>query len=142
MFENMKNLFKSSGSSRCRILVVEDNELERQFLKRTLEKDGYRVMLAENGQIGFDKATQGEFDLFLLDCEMPVMGGVELCKRLKQNEKTYKIPLIFLTGLDTPKNIIDCFEGDCENYLSKPISGKLLVTEIKRILHEHSLTSK
>ncbi len=141
MFDQFKNMFKSEPKTRSQatILVVEDNAVFQQFLLRTLQKAGYKVELAENGQIGLDKAKILKPDLILLDCEMPVLGGVDMCKKLRETEGIYNTPVLFLTGLDTPKNIIDCFETDAENYLSKPISGKLLLSEIQKVLNEYSL---
>lgn len=129
MFFNKPNF---SGKT---FLIVEDTQGERVFLKRTLEGAGGRVEIAENGQIGVEKARSLKPDLILMDCEMPVLSGIEACKQIKEINECQNIPIIFLTGLDTPKNIIDCFEVDAENYLSKPISGRLLLQEIEKTLN-------
>ena len=145
MFYKLKTIFKdkrgaSGASSKTTILVVEDTDVDRRFIQETLAKRGYRVVTAVNGAAGLETVKSENPDLIILDCQMPVMDGLEMCKRLKENEKTGEIPVIFLTALDTPQNIIDCFENDCEIYLSKPISGKLLVSQVEAILKEYSST--
>ena len=142
----MLNAFKSffrpnpkDNTTPITILVVEDSETDRLFVTRTLEKAGFRVETAVNGALGLEKAKALKPDLILLDCEMPVMGGVEMCKKLKETNGIHNTLVIFLTGLDTPKNTIDCFEADAEHYLSKPISARLLTAEIKKVLEEKSL---
>ena len=73
-------------------------------------------------------------DLVLLDVVLPGMSGLEVCKQLKRNPKTERIPVIFITGLDTPKNLIDCYEYGAEDFLSKSISSRLLIHQIDQTL--------
>ncbi len=120
------------------ILVVEDSDVFRKFITSTLEKQGYHVVTAVNGAAGLETVKSTKPDLILLDCEMPVMNGLEMCKKLKEDESTEDIPIIFLTAVDTPQNIVDCFEMDAENYLSKPISGKLLTSQIEAVLKQYT----
>jgi len=122
------------------ILTVEDNEIDRILIEKILTKAGYKVRLAVDGAKGLESIKEVRPDLIVLDCEMPVMGGVEMCRRLKENQATASIPVLFLTSVDTPKNIIECFELDAENYLNKPISAKLLLSEVEAILKEHKTT--
>ncbi len=133
-------IFGSKKSSRPpvsrKILIVDDNEIDRKVIQSTLEKAGYSTIQAENGQIGLQKAKQENPDLIFLDCQMPVMDGLTMCKKLKEEDDFKNIPVIFLTALDTPRNIIDCFEVDAENYLSKPISPKILTQQVKFILEQ------
>lgn len=139
MFNSLKKLFtsvKSEKNSSKTILVVDDDELTRKMLTSIISKDGFNVDQAENGEMGFLKAREIKPDLILLDCEMPVMGGVELCGKLKGDPSLKNIPVIFLTSVDTPSNILNCFELDAENYLSKPIGSKLLLSQIKMTLDE------
>jgi len=137
MFEKIKKLFaaqRGSANTKGKVLVVEDSEVDQKFLSATLTKNGYQVRIAENGEVGLQKAKEDKPDLILLDCEMPVMGGVEMCKRLKDDNDLHEVPVIFLTAVNTPRNIIDCFELDAENYLSKPISSKLLMSFVESVL--------
>lgn len=118
------------------ILVVEDSDVDRKWIEATLEKAKFRVISAVNGAIGLETAKTEKPDLIILDCDMPVMGGVEMCGKLREQNETEDIPVIFLTSVDTPANIVDCFEVDAENYLSKPISPKLLISQIEEVLNE------
>ena len=128
----------SAGASQSTILVVDDSQVDRAYIQYTLEKRGYRILTAVNGAAGLETIKSDRPDLIILDCQMPVMDGLTMCKKLKENDKTSGIPVIFLTALDTPQNIVSCFESDCENYLSKPVSGKILVTQVEAILKESS----
>ncbi len=118
------------------ILIVDDSEVDRTIAKKIIESMGHNTLIAENGQAGLDVVKGEKPDLILLDCEMPILGGVEMCRILKNNEDTEDIPVIFLTSVDTPRNIIDCFELDAENFLSKPINSKVLINQVSMILKE------
>ena len=138
-FLDIFNLNKSSGEGR-RILVVEDNEVDRKLIVKTLERQGYAVQTANNGKQGLEQATASKPEVIILDCEMPEMGGLEMCKHLKGIDDTRRIPVVFLTSLDTPSNVIDCFEADAENFLAKPIKPRVLLKEIERIFTDLATT--
>jgi CheY-like chemotaxis protein len=134
------NLFKSKKKHiNVTILIVDDSEIDRKLIFKALENEGYRLIQAENGELGLQAALKENPDLIFLDCQMPVMDGLTMCRKLKESIRTKTIPVVFLTALDTPRNIIDCFEVDAENYLSKPISPKILVNQVKLILQETKL---
>jgi CheY-like chemotaxis protein len=138
MFDKLFGSKKSDNKNGNRkILIVDDNEIDRKIIRSALEKDGYQTVQAENGAIGLEMARKEKPDLVFLDCQMPVMDGLTMCKKLKEDDDLKHTPVIFLTALDTPRNIIDCFEVDAENYLSKPISPKILTQQVKIILDEH-----
>jgi len=65
------------------------------------------------------------------------MDGIEMVQLLKDNKETQGIPVIFLTGVDSPKNVVDCFEIDAENFMCKPINPKVLAAQIQQVLTEH-----
>ena len=141
MFDGLKKFLnkdaqKKEANGIHSILVVEDNEIDRVFIKRTLERYGYKVTLAPNGEEGLRIALEKKPDLILMDCEMPVMDGVEACKRLKETEETQNIPVIFLTSVNTPLNILSCFELEAENFLAKPVNPKLLASHIETTLKQ------
>lgn len=145
MFERIKNIFfnnkpRLNRHSDRSILVVEDNEIDRSIIERALARAGYTVRLAANGAEGLESVKTHRPDLILLDYEMPIMGGVEMCRLIKENDITKNIPIVFLTSADNPKNIVECFELDAENYLNKPVKPKLLISEIDAILSEHTTT--
>ncbi len=136
MFDKLFGSKKSQNKASRKILIVDDNEIDRKIIRSALEKDGYKTVQAENGSVGLEMARTENPDLIFLDCQMPVMDGLTMCKKLKEDDDLKHTPVIFLTALDTPRNIIDCFEVDAENYLSKPISPKILTQQVKIILDE------
>lgn len=139
IFEKLKSLF-SNGHDRilngkC-ILLIEDGQVERHTVTRILEKKGCRVLAAENGRIGLHLAETERPDLILLDCMMPGMLGTEVCQRLKDGQITKSIPIIFLTGSDTPTNIINCYDVGAAQFLTKPVSAQTLITYVRNTLQE------
>jgi len=126
------------ANAKRKILIVEDNEVDQKLIHKSLEKLGFQFTLAENGQVGLDKVKSDKLDLIICDCDMPVMTGHELIKTLKCDKEFFNIPVIFLTSIDTPKNIIECFELDAENYLAKPVNPSLLSAEVKKVFSNQS----
>ena len=126
-----KRLTKSGLLADRRILVVEDEYSQRLTLQKILEKHGAEVFLAENGNEGLRKAAEQFPDLILLDERMPVMTGLEMCKKIKELEVTKSIPIIFLTAADSPHEIVEHFELGAELHLSKPINAKELISQIQ-----------
>ena len=119
------------------ILVVDDNETDLILVQRAVEKMGHRVLTAKDGETGFQIAKAEKPDLILSDCRMPEMSGVEMFKRIKEAPETRNIPLVFLTGADTPAMVIECFDVGADNYMCKPINAKLLTAQIKTIFEEY-----
>lgn len=119
------------------ILVVDDGELERKTARKILEGKGFKVTCAEDGESAYAILEQELFDLLILDCIMPKLSGPDLCKRLQMNERTKDIPIIFLTGSDTPSNIINCYDLGAAQFLAKPVDAKLLIKQIEGIFKEN-----
>ncbi len=141
MINKIKNMFfggKDNGTEKMRrcILVVDDNEVDRKIIQNILNKAGYRVLLAENGKIGLNIVREESPDVIVLDCDMPVMNGIDMCTQVKADEKTREIPVLFLTGSETPMNVVKCFELDAANFLQKPVYAKTLLSQIKSIFAE------
>lgn len=119
-----------------RILIVDDNETDLRLIQKTVEKAGHQALLAEDGKAGFEIARTQKPDLILSDCRMPEMDGVEMCKMIKESPDTKDIPLIFLTSIDAPKTVVECFDMGVENYICKPIKPKALSAKINAIFNE------
>ena len=124
------------GFIRRSILVVDDNKTDLMLMKRTIEKIGHRALIAENGKAGWEVAKAEKPDLILSDCHMPEANGVEMYKRLGEDEETKNIPVVFLTSVDQPAMVIECFDMGAHNYICKPISPKLLASQIQSIFKE------
>ena len=119
-----------------RVLVVDDSKSDLLLIKRTVERMGHQVFTAENGKSGLEIARKEKPDLILSDCNMPEMDGVRMCKEIKDDPQVKNIPLIFLTGVDTPSTVIECFDMGVDNYIGKPINPKLLADQITKIFEE------
>ena len=123
-----------------RILTIEDDLIQRTMIQRTLEKRGYTVLAAEDGLKGLEIAFSEIPDLILLDVIMPGLRGNEVCRRLKNDSRTKNIPVLFLTSLDTPKEIIEQYDLGAEVHLTKPINPKELISQIEITFEEQKPT--
>lgn len=103
------------------ILVVDDEPVNVQLLKRKLEWDGMKVLTASNGQACLDIAKTKEPDLILLDVMMPGMDGLEVCLKLRENERTKGIPVIFVTAQNSKEGKLEGLQAGAVDYITKPI---------------------
>jgi len=115
------------------ILIVDDDPIVRKVLGSIL-KDLGAISYAVSGEEAFSIIEKQCLDVILLDVEMPGMGGYEACKRLKGNEKTKSIPIVFLTGNTTNKDEEECLELGASDFIRKPISPRVVHTRISNVL--------
>lgn len=113
-----------------KILLVEDNEDNRDMLSRRLERKGFEVSLAVDGQDGVDKAQQNLPDLILMDMSLPVMDGWEATQKLKNNSDTSAIPIIALTAHAMSSDRDKAIEAGCDDYDTKPVDFQRLLDKI------------
>ena len=118
----------------AKILLVEDNEMNRDMLSRRLTRRGYTVVIAEDGQQGVDMATSERPDLILMDMSLPVMDGWEATRRIKQSEATNSIPVIALTAHAMSEDRDQALAAGCEDFDTKPIELDRLLEKINRLL--------
>ncbi len=118
-----------------RVLAIDDDAVQRAMIKKALENQGYRVFLAENGARGLEIAFKERPDVILLDVMMPGMRGDEVCRKLKSDSRTKDIPVLFLTSLDDPKDVILHYDLGAEIHLTKPINSKELISQIEITLN-------
>ena len=121
-------------SEKPRVLLVEDNEMNRDMLSRRLTKKGYDVTIAVDGQQGIEMATEQKPDLVLLDMSLPVIDGWEAARRLKANEVTAGIPIIALTAHAMSGDREKTLEAGCDEYDTKPIDLKRLLGKMTELL--------
>jgi len=114
------------------ILLVEDNEMNRDMLSRRLIKRGYEVPMAFDGKLGIAMAGQVSPDLILLDMSLPVMDGWEVAKHLKSDEATKSIPIIALTAHAMAGDKEKALGAGCDDYDTKPVDFKRLLEKIKK----------
>jgi len=108
------------------ILVVDDNEMNRDLLKRRLQQQHLRIITANNGQQALDLMGEHDFDMILLDIMMPGLNGYDVLAHIKNNEKLRHIPVLMISALDEMDSIIRCVELGADDYLSKPFNPVLL----------------
>jgi CheY-like chemotaxis protein len=118
----------------ARILLIEDNEMNRDMLSRRLAKRGYEVVTAVDGQQGLDLAATEQPDIILLDMSLPVVDGWEAARRLKGDPSTNDIPIIALTAHAMAGDREKCLEAGCEEYDTKPVEFKRLLGKIGGLL--------
>ena len=121
-------------SSGIEILVVEDSPTQALKLKYILEKQEYAVRLATNGREGLEAIAERRPTLVISDVLMPEMDGYEFCTRIKSDDDLSSIPVILLTTLSDPQDIIRGLESGADNFLNKPYSEEALLSRIKYIL--------
>jgi CheY-like chemotaxis protein/AraC-like DNA-binding protein len=115
------------------ILVVEDNIEIRDYIRECFN-DSYEVLMAEDGQKGLQMALEKIPDIIISDIMMPVMDGIEMCRRIKEDVKTSHIPVILLTAKDSIQDKTDGYESGADSYITKPFSGKLLLSRVSNLL--------
>jgi two-component system, cell cycle response regulator DivK len=118
----------------AKILLVEDNEMNRDMLSRRLERRGYQVLIAVDGQQGVDMALAEGPDLVLMDMSLPILDGWEATRRLKAEAKTRAIPIIALTAHAMAGDREKALEAGCDDYDTKPIELPRLLGKIEELL--------
>ena len=124
----------SGGATLAKILLVEDNEMNRDMLSRRLERKGYEVVLACDGQAGVDMAASELPDLILMDMSLPVLDGWQATRRLKANPATRHVPVIALTAHAMSGDRDKALEAGCNDYDTKPIDLARLLGKIETLL--------
>jgi CheY-like chemotaxis protein len=119
-----------------KILLVEDNEMNRDMLSRRLGRKGYEVILAADGPGGVDRARQDKPDIILMDMSLPVLDGWEATGILKANSETSCIPVIALTAHAMSGDRDKALEAGCDDYDTKPIDLPRLLGKIETLLSE------
>jgi len=116
------------------ILIVEDNPASLEIMQVRLEASDYRVITATDGEEGLAKAQSSLPDLILLDLMMPKMDGLEVCRRLKNNDRLPFMPIIMVTAKTDTKDVIAGLEAGGDEYLTKPVDHGSLVARVKSML--------
>ena len=117
-----------------KILLVEDNELNRDMLSRRLKRKGFSVIFAENGQKGIDFAHTESPDIILMDLSLPVIDGWTAAKMLKADPATKSIPVIALTAHAMKGDREKALEAGCDDYDTKPIDFERLLDKISNLI--------
>jgi sigma-B regulation protein RsbU (phosphoserine phosphatase) len=134
---------KAAGEeSRGHLLVVDDDEMNRDVLCRRLTREGYDVAMAENGRQALDMIAAQEMDLVLLDIMMPDMNGYEVLERLKADSTLFQLPVIMISARDEIDSVARCIEIGAEDYLPKPFNPVLLKARVGACLEKKRLRDR
>ncbi len=121
-----------------KILVVDDEQDILELIRHALNKEGFEVFVCANGQQAVEKTKKINPDLILMDVMMPIMDGMEACRQIKDVPETSNIPIIFLTARSEEFAELAGFEAGADDYISKPIRARVLISRIKAILRRQS----
>ena len=117
-----------------KILLVEDNEMNRNMLTRRLERKGFEVVIAVDGQSGIDMASSNSPDLILMDLSLPIIDGWEATRKIKTDPATQSIPVIALTAHAMAGDEKRALEAGCDDYDTKPVNFNRLLDKIGNLL--------
>ncbi len=129
----MNDTFEAPGQ--VRIVIAEDSRIQAKILQKHLLDAGYDVRVAPDGAIAWEIIQQDPPTLIISDIEMPEMNGYELCQLVKGDPKLRRIPLILLSTLAAPVDIIKGLHAGADNYVTKPYHAEYLLTRIESLLH-------
>jgi class 3 adenylate cyclase len=122
-----------------RVLVVDDNRVNGLFIGRALELQGLSVEFAENGRRALDLLGESDFDLMLLDVEMPEVDGYEVLAEMKGDARLRDVPVLMTSALDELDGVVRCIELGAEDYLTKPVNPVLLKARVQSSLERKRL---
>jgi two-component system, cell cycle response regulator DivK len=122
------------GDEMAKILLVEDNEMNRDMLSRRLERKGYTIVCAVDGEQGVQMAIAEEPDLILMDISLPQIDGYEATRRIKANGPTSTVPVIALTAHAMTGDREKTLEAGCDDYDTKPVELPRLLGKIEALL--------
>lgn len=123
-----------------KILLVEDNEMNRDMLSRRLERKGHQVLIAVDGQQGIAMAQAEAPDLILMDMSLPVLDGWAATRQIKATLQTQSIPIIALTAHAMAGDQRKCLEAGCDDYDTKPVDFTRLLGKIQALLRKGATT--
>ena len=118
------------------ILITDDSVMIRRILGQLLQGLGYKILLADNGQKGYDLAKAEKPDLIIMDIEMPVMTGIEATRQIKNDPETTSIPVLIFTSLGREEDIQEANNAGCSGFLNKPICEDELREAVNKVFTE------
>ena len=121
-----------------KVLLVEDNEMNRDMLSRRLIRRGYEVVFAVDGQQGLEMAGSEKPDIVLMDMSLPVMDGWEATRRIKSDAALHALPVIGLTAHAMSGDREKAIDAGCDDYDTKPVELDRLIEKIQRLLSIHA----
>lgn len=129
---------KGKRMPREKILVVDDEEDILELVRYNLEREGFQVTCAESGEKAMERTRQEAPDLIVLDLMLPGIDGLEVARRLKQDQKTAGLPIVMLTAKGEEADIVAGLELGADDYITKPFSPRVMIARIKAVLRRQS----
>jgi len=123
------------------LLVIEDDNDIIELLRYNLEREGFRILTAQSGEVGLDLVRTEFPSLILLDLGLPGIQGLDVCRKLKQNPETVPIPIVILTARGEESDIVLGLELGADDYLTKPFKVRELVARVRAVLRRSSLAA-
>ena len=121
-----------------KVLVVEDNEMNRDMLSRRLQRRGYEVIVSVDGEDGVSKAQSDSPDIILMDMDLPILDGWAATRKLKESPETRSIPVIALTAHAMAGDREKALEAGCDDYDTKPVEFSRLTEKMEKLLVKES----
>jgi two-component system, OmpR family, alkaline phosphatase synthesis response regulator PhoP len=121
-----------------KVLVVDDEHDILELIRFNLEREGFNVITVDSGEAALAQATRLRPDVVVLDLMLPGLDGIEVCRRLKENELTREIPVLMLTARTEDADIVTGLDVGADDYVTKPFSPKVLVARIRTIIRRRS----
>jgi PAS domain S-box-containing protein len=128
----------SASTTKCRVLIADDDQKVRSLLKDLLEADGYEVSCASDGGGARDSLTTFEPEVVISDVMMPVLDGIELCRHIKSDPKTSSIPVLLISGQrNAPDDSLEGLTAGADDYLNVPFRNEELLVKVARLAERH-----
>ncbi len=124
-------------SSKSTILVVEDESDIAELIAYNLEREGFKVESALSGEEGLSKARKNLPDLIILDIMLPEMNGLDVCRALRSDQATQRIPIIMLTARNEDIDIVTGLEVGADDYITKPFSPRVIIARVRSVLRRY-----
>ena len=140
-----ENIFKPlsyQNPSSCRILIVDNEPSDRFILASILEEDGYCIDVIESGEKALDMIRTNPPDLVLMDIVIPGMDGFQVCRETRKEPELQDIPIIFITALNKPENLVEAFDAGGNDYLTKPFNNSEVRARVRSHLRLKKATDK
>jgi two-component system, sensor histidine kinase and response regulator len=131
-----------SGNMQVRVLVVEDSPTQAEEVRLILESAGFAIDIASNAEQGLDRLERSVFDFVISDIVMPGLSGYELCRRIKSDARWTAVPVLLLTSLTDPIDVIRALECGADSFLGKPCDPEHLIARVNRVLDTRRLRAR
>src|SRR3954469_3165397 len=129
---------KKLADNPATVLIVNDDRMQLDLLRDLLEPEGYQIFLARDGQRALDVARTIQMEIVISDVVMPGMDGIELCRRLKKNQRTSTIPVLLASGIRKEEAaMLEGFEAGADDYLEIPFRPDQLLVKVARLIERH-----